>query len=215
MDPKQIVADGYDRIAERYAEWAGGGEGDPRDRNLDLLLGRLPVGATVLDLGCGTGALTTRRLAARFAVTGVDISARSVELARHNVPVATFQHADMTALDLPLASVDGVAAFYSLTHVPRHQHGPLLRAVAGWLRPGGILVATMGAGDLAGEIEADWLGAPMFFSHFDAAENARLVAASGLRVRSARVETTDEVGAAVPFLWVVAERPRERTRNTT
>lgn len=33
VDPKRIVADGYDRIAERYAAWSGQDEDDPRGYN--------------------------------------------------------------------------------------------------------------------------------------------------------------------------------------
>ena len=208
MNPKQIVASGYDRIAERYEEWTGGGDNEPRECYLALLENRLPAGAAVLELGCGTGASTTKRLAARFAVTGVDISGRSIELARRAVPDATFLHADMTALDLPPAAFDAVTAFYAITHVPREEHAALLRSIAGCLRPGGLLIATMGAGDAAGDVEEDWLGAPMYFSHYDAATNERLVREAGLRPLSARLETTDEDGVPVPFLWVVAKKPR-------
>ncbi len=208
MDPKQIVARGYDRIAERDAELTGGGGDEPRERYLALLEERLPAAAAVLELGCGTGASTMKRLAARFAVTGVDISGRSIELARRAVPEATFLLADMTTLDLPPAAFDAVTAFYSITHVPREEHAALLRSIAGWLRPGGLLIATMGAGDSAGDVEEDWLGAPMYFSHYDAATNERLVRDAGLLLVSARLETTDEDGVPVPFLWVVAEKPK-------
>jgi SAM-dependent methyltransferase len=206
-DPKRVVADGYDRIAERYAEWSGGGGEDPRDRYLALLEARLPVGAAVLDLGCGTGALSTERLARRFAVTGVDISGRSIALARRNVPAATFLHADMTALRFAPESFDAVAAFYSIIHVPPNEHAALLRAIAGWLRPGGLLVATMGVGSDPGAVEEDWLGVPMYFGHHDAETNRRLVQDADLRILSARAESTVEDGTPVPFLWVVAERP--------
>lgn len=206
MDPKRVVADGYDRIAERYAAWGGGGS-DPRDDHLALLEERLPAGAAVLELGCGTGALSTARLARRFAVTGVDISRRSIDLARRNVPGATFLHADMATVRLPNESFDAVTAFYTITHVPREEHAALLRSIAGWLRPGGLLVATMGAGDAPGDVEQDWLGAPMYFSHHDAETNRRLVRGAGLRLLSAREETTDEDGVPVPFLWVVAAKP--------
>ena len=206
MDPKQIVAQGYDRIAERYAEWSGCSD-EPRERYLALLEERLPVGAAVLELGCGTGASTTIRLAARFAVTGVDISRRSIEIVRRAVPGGTFLHADMAALELPPASFDAVTAFYSITHVPREEHAALLRAIARWLRPGGLLIATMGAGESPGAVEADWLGAPMYFSHYGPATNKRLVREAGLKLLSARVETTEEDGVPVPFLWVVAQKP--------
>ena len=207
-DPKEIVARGYDAIAERYAAWSSGETDGPRSRYLALLEERLSPGSQVLELGCGTGALTTARLATRFAVTGVDISPRSLDVARRQVPHATFVQADMTRLELPPASVDAVTAFYSMSHVPREEHPALLGNIVRWLRPGGLFVATMGAGSVAAGIEDDWLGVPMFFSHFDAAANERLVRQAGFTVSSARVETTDEDGVPVAFLWVVAEAPR-------
>lgn len=207
MDPKRVVAEGYDRIAERYAAWAAGVRDEERQRYTALLLESLPPGAEVLELGCGSGVPTTKRLAERIAVTGVDISARQIELARRNVPGVRFVHADMTTLEFPPASFDAVTAFYAITHVPREEHGPLFRSIAEWLRPNGLLVATMGAGAAEGDIEEDWLGAPMYFSHFDADTNRRLVEEAGLRIETARVEVADEDGVPIPFLWVVARKP--------
>lgn len=207
MQASQIVAHGYDRIAERYVEWSIRLGTEQRDRYLAVALQRLPIGADVLELGCGTGVLTTNRLATRFAITGVDISERSITQARRNVPEATFVHANMTDLDFPPDTFDGVLAFYSITHVPREEHGPLLRKIGRWLRPGGLLVATMGAASLPGDVEEDWLGVPMYFSHHDAETNKRLVQDAGMRLLSAHEETSDEDGGPVTFLWVVVEKP--------
>jgi SAM-dependent methyltransferase len=150
---------------------------------------------------------TTQRLAQRFAVTGVDILAQHIALVRRNVPTATFVQADMAALDLPPAVFDAVAAFYSIIHVPREEHAALLHDIATWLRPGGLLVATMGAGSTEAAVEPDWLGVPMYFSHFDGTTNRRFVEDARLRIISAREETADEDGMPVPFLWVVARKP--------
>ena len=206
-EAKRIVAEGYDRIAEAYRDWAAGSPSDTRTRYTDLLLAALPPGAAVLELGCGTGQPVTRRLAARFHVTGVDIAARHIALAQAAIPQATFIRADMAALAFPPGSFDAVAAFYSIIHLPRDEHADLLRRIAGWLRPGGLLVATMGAGDTPAGVEADWLGAPMYWSHFDSATNRRLVTAAGLDLVDARDETEDEDGTPVTFLWVVARKP--------
>jgi SAM-dependent methyltransferase len=100
-EPKEIVARGYDAIALRYAEWAGQVDSPAMEwvRDFDA---RLDDGADVLELGCGRGVPATRELARRHRVTGVDISAVQIELARHHVPEASFIHADAmvrTALD--------------------------------------------------------------------------------------------------------------------
>jgi ubiquinone/menaquinone biosynthesis C-methylase UbiE len=77
MDPKQIVADGYDQIAETYAAWVERGGSGHRQSHLAVLEAELPDGARILDLGCGAGIPVARDLAERFEVTGVDISERT------------------------------------------------------------------------------------------------------------------------------------------
>ena len=206
LDPKRVVADGYDRIADRYAAWAHRVRVDERERYTRVLLERIPAGAVVLDLGCGSGIPLTRRLAERFLVTGVDISAQQVERARRNVPGATFIHGDMARLTFPPASFDGVTAFYSLTHLPLADLPQLLRSIAVWLRPGGILVASMGAYAGHEQVQDDWLGVPMFFSGYPVETNQQLIRQAGLEILEAREETADEDGQPVRFLWVVAER---------
>src|SRR5437667_25806 len=102
VDPRRIVAEGYDRIAERYAQWTANDVIDEvRSRYAAVLLEGLPKGAPVLELGCGGGGPTTRQLGERFALTGVDISERQIEMARRNVPQATFLCADMCELEFP------------------------------------------------------------------------------------------------------------------
>jgi ubiquinone/menaquinone biosynthesis C-methylase UbiE len=206
-EAKRVVEQGYDRIAERYAAWTGDSWGQERGHYGSLVIERLPRGAAVLELGCGTGVPVTRELAQHFAVTGVDLSARSIALARQNVPTATFLHADMASVQFPAASFDAVVAFYSIIHVPRQEHPCLLQSIARWLRPGGLFVASMGAGTSEDWYEDDWLGVPMYWSHYDGETNQRLVADAGLEVLDATVTTEIEDGDRVTFLWVVGRKP--------
>ncbi|HZQ34426.1 MAG TPA: class I SAM-dependent methyltransferase [Dehalococcoidia bacterium] len=206
MDPKRLVEQGYDRIGARHHEWGAGARKGEKARYAAAVFERLPAGASVLELGCGSGSTTTQRLAARFRLTGVDLSERQIELIRRRIPAATFIHADMAAVEFPPASFDAVVAFYSIIHLPRTEHAGLLRRIAAWLRPGGLLVATMGAHATEAGYEADWLGAPMYWSHFDAETNRTLVQDAGLRILTAREETAEEHGQPTTFLWIVAER---------
>lgn len=172
-------------------------------RTLELI----PAGSRVLELGCGAGVPLTVALAEGRDVTGVDISATQVALARRNVPTAAFLHADMTAVAFPPDSFDAVVAFYSLTHVPRDDVPPLLGRIGEWLRPGGAVVLTMGAEDDPGGIEEDWLGVDMYFSHFNAKKNRRLVEDAGFVVDSAEILVEPEDRFDARFLWVVAHAP--------
>jgi SAM-dependent methyltransferase len=149
---------------------------------------------------------TAKVLAQRFKLTGVDISAQWIALARQNIPEARFIKADMTQLDFSPGSFDGIAAFYSIIHVPREEQPRLLRDIASWLRPGGLLVATMGARPMKADID-DYLGAPMYWSSFDGQTNLQIVEEAGLHIISANEETQEEHGQPVTFLWVVAQKP--------
>jgi len=202
-----VVARGYDEVAQRYLEWSPLRPSAARLAYLRRACDLIPAGATVLELGCGAGVPMTAALAEGRRVTGVDISATQVELARRNVPAATFLQADMTALAFEPESFDAVVAFYSLTHVPRDDVPPLLSRIRDWLRPGGMFLASFGVEDDPGTIEEDWLGVDMYFSHFSAKKNRRLVAEAGLVVDSAEVLVEPEDRCDARFLWVVAHRP--------
>lgn len=207
-DPKVIVTRGYDAIAEQYLAWSATVRVAERERYTRLLLDTLPTGAAVLELGCGAGIPTTKRLADRFAVTSVDLSLRQIALARKNVPDATFITGDMTALAFPSASFDAVCAFYAITHVPRDEHAGLLANIAVWLRPGGLFAASFSHGGTTGAIEENWHGVPMYFSGYDAVTNQGLVRNVGLVIEHAHAETDMEFGRPATFFWIVARKPR-------
>ncbi|HET8555809.1 MAG TPA: class I SAM-dependent methyltransferase [Gaiellaceae bacterium] len=203
-DPRtQIVSAGYDAIGETFAAWRRRIVGDPRDEWAEELVARLDDGARVLELGCGSGSPETRRLAQRFAVTGVDISPRQVERARAAIPGASFTVADLTELELPPASYDAVVSFYVFNHVPRDLLAPLLGRIRDWLVPGGWLLSAFGVSDLE-SWTGDWLGAPTFFSSFPAEVNSRLVREAGFTLERDEVVVFEEPEGQAKFQWVLA-----------
>lgn len=203
-DAKEIVARGYDGIALRYAEWAAQVERPTLEwlRDLD---GRLADGSEVLELGCGRGVPVARELARRHRVIGVDISAVQIELARHHVPEASFVHGDATDLEIADGSLDAVVALHVFGHVPRDEQGPLIGRVARWLRSGGFLLATVGAGEEGEEVQEDWLGAPMFFASLDSETYLLFLREAGLEPIRDEVVVQHEPGhGEVAFRWLLA-----------
>jgi SAM-dependent methyltransferase len=203
-EPKEIVARGYDAIALRYAEWAGQIDSPVMEwmRDLDS---RLDVDADVLELGCGRGVPATRELARRHRVTGVDISAVQIELARHHVPEASFVHADAVELEVAPASFDAVVALFVFGHVPIEEQSGLIARIGSWLRDGGFLLCTFGAGEAGEQIEADWLGAPMFFASLGRDAYLPLLRDAGLEPLRDEVLMHHEPGHGdVSFRWTLA-----------
>src|SRR5262245_35589288 len=203
-DPKEIVARGYDAIALRYAEWAGRVESPSLDwlRDLDT---RLPDRADVLELGCGRGVPVTRQLARRHRVTGVDISAVQIELARHHVPEASFVHADALEVEVAPGSLDAVVALYVFGHIPMREQRELIGRISLWLRNGAHLLATFGAGKPGEDVDSDWLGAPMFFASLGGDSYLPLLRDCGLEPLREEVVAQHEPGHGdVAFHWVLA-----------
>jgi SAM-dependent methyltransferase len=206
-DPrKAIVRFGYDALGESYTEWSARVDGDPRGRYLEELSGRLPDGARVVDLGCGSGLPSTKLLTERFDVVGVDVSEAQLALARRNVPGATFVEGDLGRVSFPPTSFAAVTALYSISHLPREEHAALFGEVFSWLRPGGFFLATLGAGD-GPDWTGDWLGVPMFFSSWDAERNRELLLQAGFELEIDEVVEMREPEGVVPFLWVLARKP--------
>lgn len=121
----------------QYAEHAAAGL-------LSLLhAARLPPGARVLDVGCGSGLLARRLVEAGFDVVGVDASPAMIDLARTQAPGARFEVLALPtgrAPDVPggLPSADAVSIVLNDLDGPE----PILAALgelAVALRPGGLL----------------------------------------------------------------------------
>jgi SAM-dependent methyltransferase len=196
---------GYDAIASRYEAWRV--DGNPAEELVRDLEARLPDRSDVLELGCGNGRPGALVLAGRHDYTGVDFSRSQLARARALVGNASFLEADYTELAVEAESLDAVVAILTLSHVPRTEHAGLLVRIAGWLRRGGLLLASFGVDDTEGDVDPDWLGAPMYFSSFDAEANRRLIRKAGLRPIRDEVRTMEEEGhGPTRFLWILAAK---------
>jgi 2-polyprenyl-3-methyl-5-hydroxy-6-metoxy-1,4-benzoquinol methylase len=202
-DPREIVRRGYDALSYRYrADDAGEGDYAPW---LAGLRQRVRPGGQVLDLGCGAGVPVARALAAGgFAVVGVDVSRVQLGRARRLVPAVSLLQADATRVAFRPASFDAAVCLYTLIHLPLEEQPALLGRIAGWLRPGGWLLATTGQHAWTGT-EEGWLGgtATMWWSHADAATYRAWIGRAGLEVTAQ--EFVPEGGGGHALFW--ARRP--------
>jgi predicted TPR repeat methyltransferase len=205
-DVKRIVETGYDAIADDFAGWQRGIVGSTRLERVEELLRLLPEGPDVLELGVGAGVRSTRMLAERGRLTGVDLSSEQLRRARSRVPAATFLHADFTEVEFAAASFDAVVAAYVLNHLPPDELGPLAGRLAVWLRPGGYFLASFATTDNPGWT-GEWLGVEMYFAGLPPEENRRLVEEAGLAILVDEIEISLEPEGEARFQWLLARRP--------
>jgi predicted TPR repeat methyltransferase len=203
VSPKAIVERGYDAIADRFAAWQAQISDETRLRHLDDLLERLPEYPEVLELGVGAGVESSRILAERGRLTGVDLSREQLRRARERLPDATLIHGDFTEAKLPPASFDAVVSFYVLNNLPQKELAPLLKRVAGWLRPGGWFLASLPSSDNPGW-RGEWLGTEMYFAGCDPETNRRLTEEVGLEIVRDELEIMVEPEGEVRWHWLLA-----------
>ncbi|MFH7598286.1 methyltransferase domain-containing protein [Streptomyces racemochromogenes] len=209
MTGRKTAAEVFDALAGRYEEAFGA---IPAQREaLEWLTGRLPRGARVLDVGSGTGRPTAETLArAGCAVTGIDVSAEMVALARTRVPGARFEQADVRTYTPPGGGgFDAVCAFFPLLMMDQAEVAASLERMASWTAPGGYLVVATVPGDFDA-LDIEFMGHRVTVSSLTAEEYVRRIEAAGLEVlRHETVLYHPAGGLAAPeeHLFCHARRP--------
>lgn len=113
-----------------------GGIGAIREKTLDNL--RINPGTTVLELGCGSGGLTTRMIRRGAVVTAVDQSEAMLRRARRRAPEATFACCDI--LDFKSdQKFDRVLLAFVLHHMERADRLATLKLSRSLLKSNGLI----------------------------------------------------------------------------
>jgi len=148
----------YTRLAPEYARRIYAELKDkPFDRALLDRFARM-VGASgpACDLGCGPGQVARYLRDRGVDVFGVDIAPGMVETARQLNPDIDFKQGDMLGLDLPDGSLSGIAAFYSIIHIPREKIPAALRELKRVLRSEGLLLIAVHTGEDTLHLDEMW-----------------------------------------------------------
>jgi len=139
---RRFEHESWERVAGIYAEsW-----GELTARFAPPLLAALAVrpGVRLLDLACGTGAVTAAALARGAVPVGLDFSRSMLAEARRRHPGLRFEEGDAAALPFAAASFDVVSMGFGVMHLawPDRAFAEARRV----LRPGGRFGFTLWAG---------------------------------------------------------------------
>jgi SAM-dependent methyltransferase len=196
------VKAGYNKIASEYG---AARKHDSEDvQLLHELVERLPRNATMLDAGCGSGYPVTQFLAKCFQVKGIDFAWKQIQMAKDRVLGAEFICADIANLPLRRNTFDAICSYYAIIHIPRDEHQKVLENFLNTLRPGGLALLCMGAGDLPKD-NSRYHSAPMFWSHFDGVTNLEMIEDTGFHILWSKT-IVDSTNPPSVHLFVLAQK---------
>jgi SAM-dependent methyltransferase len=143
MKSKQDLQNNYDQVAEDYAqEYCHELEKKPFDRKiLELLIEKVHGNGVICDMGCGPGQIARYLHDQGAEACGIDLSAEMIAQAARLHPSIPFHQGSMLDLSkVPDGSFGGVAAFYSIIHIPSESVVNALKELKRALRSGGELL---------------------------------------------------------------------------
>lgn len=138
-----LWADGYDKsvaVSEENDEYPFAGYGQILNTIYNHVLTN--PGRQVLDIGFGTGTLTTKLYEQGCTIYGQDFSQRMIDLAQEKMPEAHLYQGDFTlglANELMGRQYDAIIATYSLHHLSDTQKVRFFRDLLGLLAPNGCI----------------------------------------------------------------------------
>jgi len=124
-------------------------------------------GAAVLDIGCGPGNNAALLCEKKVALTGIDLSAEMVSLARAHVPSGDFRVGDIRDLS-GLGTFDVVIASFCIVHITPEEARGVIKEAASLLAPGGVLYLSFMVGKKDGYDTASFSGGgKLHFTYHD------------------------------------------------
>jgi SAM-dependent methyltransferase len=185
---EQFVANiraSYDCVAEEYARRIYDElQYKPIDRLLlDRLAQSVPPDGIICDLGCGPGQVARYLHDHGARAIGIDLSVHMIALAQQLNPGIKFCQGNLMTLAVADEAWAGIAAFYSLIHIPRDDVVTALHELKRVLRPRGLLLVAFHIGTEVVHLE-EWWEQPVSadFVFFQPAEMQAYLQAAGFQI---------------------------------
>ena len=162
---------------------------------IERLVRLIPVGGSILDLGCGSGQPIAGYLIERgFAVTGIDSAPALISLCRSRFPEHEWHVADMRTINLG-KTFAAILAWDSFFHLTRDAQRAMFTVFSRHAAPGAALLFTSGPGD--GESIGTLWDRPLYHASLAPEEYRSLLDAHGFVVQCHRSEDPECGGHTV------------------
>lgn len=139
-----LWADGYDKsvnVSEENDEYPFAGYKGLLNYIYSQI--REKNGASVLDVGFGTGILTTQLYTAGYKITGIDFSDSMIDIAKKKMPDAKLMNWDFSKgvpEDIKACRFDFIVSTYAIHHVTDKEKCRFIESLSSLLNPNGLIL---------------------------------------------------------------------------
>ena len=153
---------------------------------LHKLTSLLPKGASILDVGCGSGEPIAQYFIEKdYRLTGLDYAQSMLNMAKKRYPETTWILQDMRQLELS-NTFDGIISWHSFFHLKQDEQRSVLPLFARHLNSRGGLLLTVGPN--AGEVVGHVCGEKVYHSSLDPAVYEKILADHGIEIIEFAIE---------------------------
>lgn len=199
------MTNSYDRIA---AKWHTARQNFRTDEEKFILkfLENLPEKSKILDLGCGTAVpIGNLIIRAGHSYTGVDSSAKMLDIAKKELPDGIFLLADVREIKLSKL-YEGIICWDSVFfHLNRNEHAGMLKKIYKMLQSHGKLIFTTGGSDHLAFTDS-MFGEKFFYDAYPPEQTITLIEEAGFRIITAELIEKPDGNRNKGRLVVIAEK---------
>jgi len=164
-------------------------------------------GQHILDVGCGGGRDAEFFIGKGLKVTGIDTSSVLINLARKEVPEATFKCADLLKITFPKNTSDGIWAEAVLLHLKRKDIPKALKKFYSVLKPEGVLMVEVKKGkgeEFIKEKISGWN--ERFYTYFSKKEMETFLKQQSFKIFYSKILPDENKRSGVSWVTILARK---------
>ena len=167
----------------------------------------LPKGCHILEVGCGGGRDAKYFTQKGFKVTGIDASKVFIQIAKKEVPKATFKVMDVLKVSFPKNSFDAIYSEATLLHLKRKDVPKALKKFYTVLKPNGYAYLSVKKGTGEAYVKEKLSGGhERFYTYFSKKEIIDLVKKQGFKIIGSNILPDPHGRKDVTWINVYAQK---------
>jgi ubiquinone/menaquinone biosynthesis C-methylase UbiE len=209
MDPKEIVANGYNKIAQKYHNWDNHDYKNTNRLKYIQKICKMINKYEILDIGCGSAIWTKElfNITESNNITGIDISEVQIQMAKEIFPQAKqLICEDIMKINFKNKIFNAIIALFSIMHLPKNDQLKIFDKLYSWLEKDGLLLISLNP-DIDNEpINTKWMGVDMYWNNIGENEYKKIITNAGFEIIECNILNEKTKNNDIKILWIICKK---------